>query len=73
VLLQAFRWINDSRDGASVERLQSLVDHDLKLYGCQTIMNCTSVCPKHLNPGLAIAEIKRMVDRGGRPVTESKV
>ena len=41
VLLQAYRWIIDSRDGATEERLQSLVDHDLKLFGCHTIMNCT--------------------------------
>ena len=62
VLLQAYRWIIDSRDGASSERLQALVDHDLKMYGCQTIMNCTSVCPKHLNPGEAIAKLKVMAE-----------
>ena len=43
VLLQAYRWIVDSRDGATADRLQKLVDHDLKLFGCHTIMNCTSV------------------------------
>lgn len=62
VLLQAYRWIIDSRDDFAKERLQKLVDHDLKLYGCQTIMNCTSVCPKHLNPGQAIANLKKMAD-----------
>jgi succinate dehydrogenase/fumarate reductase iron-sulfur protein len=46
VLLQAYRWIIDSRDGTTVERLKNLVDYELKLYGCKTIMNCTAACPK---------------------------
>lgn len=56
-LLQAYRWISDSRDTASKERLDALNDY-WKLYRCHTIMNCSKVCPKHLNPGEAIAKIK---------------
>jgi len=63
VLLQAYRWIADSRDEATGERLDDLED-SFKLYRCHTIMNCTAVCPKGLNPAKAIAEIKRlMVER----------
>eukprot|EP00296_Roombia_truncata_P000372 JP436041.1.p1 GENE.JP436041.1~~JP436041.1.p1 ORF type:complete len:273 (-),score=81.51 JP436041.1:217-1035(-) len=58
VLLQAYRWIADSRDKAKTQRLQDLQD-DFKVYRCHTIMNCTKTCPKHLNPGKAIAEIKK--------------
>jgi len=58
VLLQAYRWISDSRDVKREERLKQLSDGPFKLYKCHTIMNCTSVCPKHLNPGKAIANIK---------------
>ena len=58
VLLQAARWINDSRDEATGERLDALED-PFKLYRCHTIMNCTNTCPKGLNPGRAIAEIKK--------------
>lgn len=57
VLMQAFRWIEDSRDQYTKERLADL-DDAFKLYRCHTIMNCTKVCPKHLNPGKAIAKIK---------------
>jgi succinate dehydrogenase / fumarate reductase iron-sulfur subunit len=57
VLLQAYRWIADTRDEATGERLDALND-PFRLYRCHTIMNCTSACPKHLNPGKAIAEIK---------------
>lgn len=56
-LLQAKRWINDSRDERIVERLEAL-DDAFKLYRCHTIMNCASACPKGLNPAKAIAEIK---------------
>ncbi len=59
-LLQAYRWIVDSRDEATGERLDSLAD-SFKLYRCHTILNCTSACPKDLNPGRAIAEIKKLV------------
>ncbi|MEK9672298.1 MAG: succinate dehydrogenase iron-sulfur subunit [Rhodospirillaceae bacterium] len=58
VLLQAYRWIADSRDEATGKRLDNLND-PFRLYRCHTIMNCTNTCPKHLNPGLAIAEIKK--------------
>jgi succinate dehydrogenase (ubiquinone) iron-sulfur subunit len=58
VLMQAYRWIEDSRDGATKKRLAEL-DDAFKLYRCHTIMNCTKVCPKHLNPGKAIAQIKK--------------
>lgn len=59
-LLNAYRWIVDSRDDATGERLDQLED-PFKLYRCHTIMNCTDVCPKHLNPAKAIASIKRMM------------
>jgi succinate dehydrogenase / fumarate reductase iron-sulfur subunit len=56
-LLAAYRWIVDSRDEATGERLDDLQD-PFKLYRCHTIMNCTRTCPKGLNPAKAIAEIK---------------
>ena len=56
-LLAAYRWIADSRDEATGERLDALQD-PFKLYRCHTIMNCTKTCPKGLNPAKAIAEIK---------------
>jgi succinate dehydrogenase / fumarate reductase iron-sulfur subunit len=63
VLLQAYRWIADSRDEATGERLDSLED-PFRLYRCHTIMNCTQTCPKGLNPAKAIAETKKlMVER----------
>ncbi len=58
VLLQAARWINDSRDEATGKRLDYLED-PFKLYRCHTIMNCTNTCPKGLNPAKAIADIKQ--------------
>ncbi len=62
-LLQAYRWIVDSRDEATGERLDALED-PFRLYRCHTILNCTQACPKDLNPGKAIAEIKKlMVER----------
>jgi succinate dehydrogenase / fumarate reductase, iron-sulfur subunit len=62
-LLQANRWIKDSRDEATGDRLDDLED-PFRLYRCHTIMNCAKACPKHLNPAKAIAEIKKMmVDR----------
>jgi succinate dehydrogenase / fumarate reductase iron-sulfur subunit len=65
VLLQAYRWIADSRDEAIGERLDALED-PFRLYRCHTIMNCTNTCPKSLNPAKAIAEIKKlMVTRRG--------
>lgn len=63
VLLQAYRWIADTRDEATGERLDQLED-PFRLYRCHTIMNCTNTCPKGLNPAKAIAEIKKlMVER----------
>ena len=59
-LLQARRWLADSRDEAAGERLDALED-PFKLYRCHTIMNCAQVCPKGLNPAKAIAEIKGML------------
>lgn len=65
VLLQAYRWLVDSRDEATDERLDDLED-PFKLYRCHTILNCTRTCPKGLNPAKAIAEIKKlMVARRG--------
>ena len=60
VLLQANRWLVDSRDEATGERLDSLED-PFRLYRCHTILNCTRTCPKGLNPGKAIADIKKML------------
>lgn len=59
-LLNAYRWIVDSRDEATGERLDELED-PFKLYRCHTIMNCVDSCPKDLNPAKAIAEIKKMM------------
>ncbi|MGH7102562.1 MAG: succinate dehydrogenase iron-sulfur subunit [Acetobacteraceae bacterium] len=60
VLLGAYRWLADSRDEATGERLDSLED-PFRLYRCHTIMNCTETCPKGLNPGRAIGRIKQMI------------
>ena len=63
ILLQAYRWIVDSRDENTGKRLDSLED-PFKLYRCHTIMNCTNTCPKSLNPAQAITETKKlMVER----------
>jgi len=59
-LLQAYRWIADSRDEHTGERLDDLED-PFKLYRCHTIMNCTNTCPKGLNPAKAIGEIKKLL------------
>jgi succinate dehydrogenase iron-sulfur subunit len=62
-LLQAGRWINDSRDEAKGARLDNLED-PFRLYRCHTILNCSKACPKGLNPAKAIAEIKKeLVER----------
>ncbi len=60
VLMQAYRWIIDSRDTNSEKRLGRLRD-PFSVYRCHTIMNCTKTCPKGLNPGRAIAEIKKLL------------
>lgn len=59
-LLQSYRWIADSRDDHTGERLDALED-PFKLYRCHTIMNCTQTCPKGLNPAKAIGEIKKQI------------
>ena len=65
ILLQAYRWLADSRDEMTGERLDQLED-PFRLYRCHTIMNCANVCPKGLNPAKAIAEIKKLqVERHG--------
>jgi succinate dehydrogenase / fumarate reductase, iron-sulfur subunit len=65
ILLQAYRFIADSRDEKTDERLDALED-PFKLYRCHTIMNCTNTCPKGLNPAKAIGKIKSMIaDRKG--------
>ena len=60
VLLQAYRWLMDTRDEATGPRLDHLED-TFRLYRCHTIMNCAQTCPKGLNPAKAIAEIKKMM------------
>jgi succinate dehydrogenase / fumarate reductase, iron-sulfur subunit len=63
ILLQAYRWLADSRDELTGERLDNLED-PFRLYRCHTIMNCANACPKGLNPARAIAEVKKlMVER----------
>ena len=60
VLLQAYRWLINSRDEAQGERLDNLED-PFRLYRCHTIMNCAQTCPKGLNPAKAIVHIKEMM------------
>ena len=60
VLMQAYRWMADSRDQYGKERRAKLQD-PFSVYRCHTIMNCTKTCPKGLNPGRAIAEIKKLM------------
>ena len=60
VLMQAYRWIEDSRDDDTVERIK-YVDDAMKLYRCKSIMNCSNTCPKGLNPGKAIGELKKKI------------
>jgi succinate dehydrogenase (ubiquinone) iron-sulfur subunit len=64
VLMQAYRWMIDSRDECGSERRAALQD-PFSVYRCHTIMNCARTCPKGLNPGLAIAEIKKMMAADG--------
>jgi succinate dehydrogenase / fumarate reductase, iron-sulfur subunit len=65
VLMASYRWLVDSRDEATGERLDQLED-PFKLYRCHTIMNCAKTCPKGLNPAKAIAETKKMlIERKG--------
>ncbi|CAF0889666.1 unnamed protein product [Didymodactylos carnosus] len=60
VLMQAYKWIVDSRDEYTQERLSQFHD-TFSLYRCHTIMNCTKVCPKGLNPAKAIGELKKLM------------
>jgi len=60
VLMQAYRWMIDSRDEFTKERLRKVSD-PFSVFRCHTIMNCTQSCPKGLNPGKAIAEVKKML------------
>jgi succinate dehydrogenase / fumarate reductase iron-sulfur subunit len=60
VLLQAYRWLIDSRDQAAGERLDNVED-PFRLYRCHTILNCSKTCPKGLNPAKAIQETKNML------------
>jgi succinate dehydrogenase / fumarate reductase iron-sulfur subunit len=59
-LLQAYRWVIDSRDEATGDRLDNLED-PFRLYRCHTILNCAKACPKGLNPAKAIAELKKLM------------
>lgn len=60
VLMQAYRWVEDSRDSHTKERLDALND-SFKLFRCHTIMNCSKTCPKGLNPGKAVAHLKKKI------------
>ena len=61
VLMQAYRWIEDSRDDSTKERME-YVNDAMKLYRCKTIMNCSNTCPKGLNPGQAIGKLKKKIE-----------
>ncbi|EEU43008.1 uncharacterized protein NECHADRAFT_95465 [Fusarium vanettenii 77-13-4] len=63
ILLQSYRWLADSRDERTAERKNNL-ENSMSLYRCHTILNCTRACPKGLNPGKAIAEIKKQMALG---------
>ncbi|KDR70285.1 hypothetical protein GALMADRAFT_255190 [Galerina marginata CBS 339.88] len=56
-LMQAYRWIADSRDAHGAERMEKL-QNEMSLYRCHTIFNCSRTCPKGLNPAAAIAKMK---------------
>jgi succinate dehydrogenase / fumarate reductase iron-sulfur subunit len=72
ILLQAYRWLADSRDEATGERLDQLED-PFRLYRCHTIMNCANVCPKGLNPAKAIAETKKLIaERAARRIASNR-
>ena len=62
VLMQAYRWIEDSRDENTEERMD-FVNDAMKLYRCKTIMNCSNTCPKGLNPGQAIGKLKQKIEQ----------
>merc|ERR1712168_1322989 len=71
VLMRAYRWMVDSRDQKTEERMQKLQDH-YSVYRCHTILNCTKTCPKGLNPGEAIAGIKRLMGGVKGPKVENR-
>lgn len=60
VLMQSYRWVVDSRDEETEKRLEKLKD-PFSVFRCHTIMNCTKTCPKNLNPGKAIGELKKLI------------
>merc|ERR1712088_1114640 len=66
VIQQAYRWIIDSRDEATPQRLEKLND-SFSIFKCHTIMNCTKACPKNLNPAWAIAEVKSLLAKHETP------
>ena len=59
--MQAYRWIEDSRDNNTKERIEQMNDA-MKLFRCKTIMNCSDTCPKGLNPGQSIGKLKKKVE-----------
>ena len=63
-LLQAYRFLADSRDNATSERLE-LLDDPFSVFRCRSIMNCVHVCPKNLNPTRAIGHIRSMLLQSG--------
>jgi len=66
IIQQAYRWLIDSRDDYTAERLEKMNDA-YSVFKCHTIMNCTKACPKHLNPAWAIAEVKKMLTNHETP------
>merc|ERR1712224_407216 len=72
VLMQAYRWIADSRDQYTEERLAFLND-TMRLYRCHGIMNCTNCCPKGLDPAKSIVELKKFIENGYDETWEGKV
>ena len=59
-LLQAYRWVNDSRDSEKKKRLK-YIEENSNIHNCHSIMNCANSCPKGLNPGKAIADLKKQI------------
>lgn len=72
VLQQAYRWVVDSRDDYTEERLAFLND-TMRLYRCHGIMNCTSCCPKGLDPAKSIVQLKKFIGEQYTPEWENKV
>ncbi|KAJ9479868.1 Succinate dehydrogenase [ubiquinone] iron-sulfur subunit, mitochondrial [Pseudozyma hubeiensis] len=72
VLMQAYRWMADSRDDFGEERRQKL-ENTFSLYRCHTIMNCSRTCPKNLNPGKAISQIKKDMAVGAPKASERPI